>query len=61
MSDIEEPRKKAPARTSKKRVKLPPKGTAARALLAAGLWSHMTREEIEDIKKDIFSSRRSSP
>ena len=60
MPDIEEPKKKAPARATK-RVKLPPKGTAARALLAAGLWSHMSREEIEDIKKDIFSSRRSSP
>lgn len=40
--------------------KLPPKGTAARALMAAGLWGDMSREEIEQIKHDIFSTRRSS-
>ena len=43
-----------------KREKLPPKGTAARLLRVAGLWSHMPEEEIERIKKDIFESRKSS-
>jgi hypothetical protein len=46
-----------PAR--RKRQTLPPKGTAARARLACGLWSDMSREEIEQIKHDIFSTRRS--
>jgi hypothetical protein len=40
--------------------RLPPKGTAARLRHAVGLWSHMSREEIDQIKHDIFSSRRSS-
>lgn len=41
--------------------KLPPKGTAARLRHAVGLWSDMSREEIEQIKHDIFSTRRSNP
>lgn len=57
MSDVEEPKKRTATKTAKKRAKLPPKGTAARALFAAGLWSHMTREEIEHIKKEIYGSR----
>ena len=48
------------AKSRRKRSSLPPKGTAARLLGAAGLWSHMSREEIEGIKKEIFTSRRSS-
>jgi hypothetical protein len=52
-------REKPKERASKKREKLPPKGTAERLALASGLWSHMTREEIEEIKRDIFTSRRS--
>jgi hypothetical protein len=50
----------AKARPARKREKLPPKGTAERALLAAGLWSHMTREEIEHIKREIFGARKSA-
>ena len=61
MPDTDRTTRKPHHRAASKREKLPPKGTAARALLAAGLWSHMTREEIEHIKKEIFSSRRSSP
>ena len=61
MSDVNAPREDTRTKTLRKRGKLPPKGTAARALLVAGLWSHMTREEIESIKKEIFGSRRSSP
>lgn len=48
------------ARPGAKRKKLPPKGTAERALLAVGLWSDMSAEEIERIKKAIFGSRRSA-
>jgi len=48
------------AKAPRKRSSLPPKGTAARLLHAAGLWSHMSPEEIEHIKKEIFTSRRSS-
>lgn len=54
-------REKSKEKAPKKREKLPPKGTPERALLAAGLWSHMTREEIEEIKREIFTSRRSKP
>ncbi len=60
MPDTETTKTERAKRPARKRPKLPPKGTAARALLAAGLWSHMTREEIEHIKKEIFESRRSS-
>ena len=42
------------------RKKLPPKGTAARAIMAAGLFSHMSEEELNKFKNDIFSSRKSS-
>lgn len=51
---------KAGERPTRKRGKLPPKGTAERALLATGLWSDMTAEEIERIKREIFRSRRSA-
>jgi hypothetical protein len=44
----------------RKRKKLPPKGTAERALLAVGLWSDMTPEEVERIRREIFGSRRSA-
>ena len=44
----------------RKRVRLPAKGTAARALRASGLWSHLTPEEIERVKREIFTSRRSA-
>lgn len=47
-------------RTRRKHVRKPPRGSAARLLECAGLWSHMGREEIERIKHEIFSSRRSS-
>jgi hypothetical protein len=60
MPDVDAPKEDTRTKPLRKRGKLPPKGTAARALLAAGLWSHMTREEIESIKKEIFGSRRSS-
>ena len=40
--------------------KLPPKGSAARAALAGGLWSHLTSEEIERMKREIFGSRKSA-
>ncbi len=42
-------------------VSRPPKGTGAALLELAGAWSHMTDEEIEHIKREILSSRRSSP
>lgn len=45
---------------TKEHKELPPKGTAARALMAAGLWSHMNREEIDRIKAEIYESRKSS-
>jgi len=60
MPDVEAPKEEARVSAVRRRGKLPPKGTAARALLAAGLWSHLSREEIEHIKKEIFGSRRSS-
>ena len=40
--------------------KLPPKGTAARMLLAAGLWSQMTRDELDKIKREVFGDRKSA-
>jgi len=43
-----------------RRKNLPPKGTAERLLRASGLWSDMSPDEIENLKKDIFGSRRSS-
>jgi hypothetical protein len=52
--DVTKPPKRA-------RKKLPPKGTAARLLEVAGAWGDMSREEIEQMKKDIFGSRRSRP
>ncbi len=54
------PRKATDEKTRQKRSPLPPKGTAARLMRSAGLWSHMTDEEIEHIKQEILSSRRSS-
>lgn len=51
----------APSKRPRKRSALPPKGTGARLLMSAGAWSFMTDEEIEQIKKDIFGSRRSRP
>lgn len=49
------------AKPRRKRSPLPPKGTAARLMRSAGIWSHMTDEEIDRIKKDISGSRRSRP
>lgn len=43
-----------------KREKLPPKGKAARLRRAVGLWSHMTPEEIEHIRREIYGSRKSA-
>jgi len=57
MAELRKTEKKPAPR---KRDKLPPKGTAARALLAAGLWSDMGREEIDRIKHEIFATRRSA-
>jgi hypothetical protein len=37
----------------------PAKGTGAALLELAGAWSFYSPEEIEQIKKDIFGSRRS--
>ena len=47
-------------RQKRKRAPRPPNGTAAGLLSLVGAWSHMSPEEIEQIKRDIFSSRRSS-
>lgn len=63
---IPEPTTKAkrisvPSKPRRRRSTLPPKGTGARLLMSAGAWSFMTDEEIEQIKKDIFGSRRSRP
>ena len=55
MSNAEKTDSEAKERRKVKSPKLPPKGTAERALLAAGLWSHMTREEIDLIKAEINS------
>lgn len=60
MPERDKPDKEASARKPAKREKLPPKGTAARLALASGLWSHMTDEEIEHIRGEIYGSRRSS-
>ena len=62
---IPEPTTKAkpisvPSKLRRKRSPLPPKGTAARLLMSAGAWSFMT-DEIEQIREDIFGSRRSRP
>ena len=43
-----------------KRMRRPAKGTGASLLEMAGAWGYMSREEIDQIKRDIFGSRRSS-
>jgi len=47
-------------RRARKIEKLPPKGSAARVLFASGLWSDMTPEEIEHVKREILSARKSA-
>ena len=58
MPDTKDTSTEPESRPKRRRPKLPPKGTAERALLAAGLWSHMTREEIEQIKREMTAELR---
>ena len=60
MPDVDTSREDTRIRTVRRRGKLPPKGTAARLRYAVGLWSYLSPEEIEHVRREIYGSRKSS-